>query len=131
MANAKEAPGPGAYTIGDRKEGPQYSMGSKTERKSTEENPGPGMYLAASHGTGPTAKIGTERRGKAKKVENPGPGNYDNRSSLAGPKWGFGTSKKSDPRKSDDFGMLYNVPASIPNVATYALTQKNSKFSLD
>ena len=70
----------------------------------------------------PNTKFGNSTRAGGTKSGVPGPGNYEVRKQLGGPKYSFGHERqRSMEKKQVHSGSFYEVPATIPNVASYAL----------
>lgn len=130
-------PGPAAYTIPVKIEGPKYSLHGTKEFKSNEKIPGPGDYEPRVDyvRTRPTSakylpflfRIGNSKRNETKTSMAPGPGSYNYKDSVEGPSWGFGKSMRNGGSNPSQPGPgQYEIPSTIAQVASYAMGRSTS-----
>lgn len=92
LSTAARSPGPGAYNVGAKKDGPSYGMGTSAARSGpTRESmgiPGPGNYEPRPMSGKQNIKIGTSLRSPLSSAGfTPGPGSYQSPSKVGeGPK---------------------------------------------
>jgi len=127
-------PGPGTYD-GDyqvgRNKKPQFSFGKDIKRDNDRGVPGPGAY--DGHGVDTKASIAVSKEPRDLKYGNayPGPGTYDGDGNIkfdAGNKYSFGKDKRGKDLDRQKVGPGdYDIPHSIPDVATYNYPAKDKR----
>lgn len=133
----QQIPGPGAYEVRAKSQGPQFPMGIKTAaKKNNEKMPGPGEYDAYQSAyleKNSGAVIGTSVRPELNRNEKtPGPGTYKWHSvKEVGPKWRFAMGKRyPNPKSNDEPGPgSYNIPSAFGNVPKYLLPKRSESES--
>ena len=120
-------PGPGSYdALGGFGSGlePKYSMGKSSKINRDLGVPGPGTY-DSNNGLKPkNTSLGRDDRFGKYGNGMPGPGSYDKNYGGKGG-FSFGKMKRTTPVKPA--GPDYNIPHSIPDVASYNYPSVNTR----
>jgi len=127
-------PGPGTYD-GDyhvqKDTKPKFSFGKETKPNRDLGVPGPGTYDANGIKTKASIAVGKEDKGMKYGNAFPGPGTYDGDNELRyswDPKYSFGKDRRDKDMERLKVGPGdYDIPHSIPDVATYNYPSKNNR----
>lgn len=126
--NKNANPGPGSYDMGGgfgySVKDPKYSFGKSMKPGNKSQVPGPGTYDSDGGFGGKSYGIGSDARFKFKDNGVPGAGTYD---SIHGSRVGYSFGRQSRETKVKKGGADYDIPHSIPDVATYNYPSKESR----
>jgi len=123
--NKNANPGPGAYDCGGGFGSPQkYSMPKSQKPGNKSFVPGPGSYDSTGGIGGKSYGMSHATRFNYKDNGVPGAGTYD---SIHGNQVGHSFGKQSRDQKVKQGGMDYDIPHSIPDVASYNYPAKQNR----
>ena len=131
----QEMPGPGQYDSNFeyiRNKSPKYTCGHKGKHEYGTLAPGPGTYQPEHIKTKAGVGLGKGDKGMKYGNPNPGPGTYDGDTQVikykTGNKFGFSKDSRLKDIKSNPIGPgQYDLPRSIPDVATYNYPKKGER----